>query len=177
MAMRPMLTRRRKPITAFVWALLLLAGVTTGTDFQIVWVTIGDAETSAADGPARAGRHLFMASDLTDMSLKQISVARIDVTPVISTLAVGQRFCLTSLRMAAMAPDGSPVKQAPLSVAVRQDHRDTLGIELGKNDICMRPIAAGEYPVRLTSVLPAKDGTARGAQIFLRVSNDAVAAP
>ena len=74
-----------------------------------------------------------------------------------------------------MAPDGSLVKQAPLSVAVRQDHRDALGIERGKDDICMRPIAAGEYPVRLTSVLPAKDGTARGAQIFLRVSNDQAA--
>ncbi|HEY5807054.1 MAG TPA: hypothetical protein VIT67_03760 [Povalibacter sp.] len=175
MAMRLMLSWRRNPAVVFLWVLILLAGTTSAADFQIVWVDIGDAETSSGDGSARAGRHLFMASDLTDMSLKQIVVARVDVTPVISALAVGQRFCLTSLRMEAAAPDGSLVKQAPLSVAVRQDHRDALAIERGKDDICMRPIAEGEYPVRFTSVLPAKDGTARGAQIFLRVSNGGAA--
>jgi hypothetical protein len=173
--MRRMRSWRRKPVLACLWALILLAGVTAAADFQIVWVTVGDAETSAGNGSARAGRHLFMASDLTDMSLKQIQVVRLDVTPVINTVAVGQRFCLTSLHMEATAPDGSLVKQAPLTVIVRQDHRDAMAIERGKNDICMRPTAAGEYPVRFTSVLPAKDGTTRGAQIFLRVSNEGVA--
>jgi hypothetical protein len=35
----------------------------------------------------------------------------------------------------------------------------------------MKPVEAGEYTVRLTSMLPAQDGTMRGAQIFIRVSD------
>lgn len=168
LAMRLMLNRFRMPVC--LWMLLLAGMTAVAADFQIVWVTIGDAETSAGDSPPRAGRHLFMAADLTAMSLKQVSVTRVDVTPVVSTLTVGQRFCLTSLQMAARAPDGGLVKKAPLSISVRQDHRDALGFERGKDDICVRPIATGEYPIRFTSVLPATDGTTRGAQIFLRVS-------
>jgi len=35
----------------------------------------------------------------------------------------------------------------------------------------VKPNEPGEYPVRLTSMLPAQDGTMRGAQMFIRVSD------
>ena len=153
-------------------ALLLGAGPSQAqiANFQIVWVVIGDAATSAGDQPARAGAHLFMASDLADLSLKQVRVSRIDVDPTVTALHTGDRFCLSSLKMRATAPDGSPVERAPLSVSVRQDHRDNLRLERTRRDICMQPDAAGEYPVRFASLLPAADGSTRGAQIFVRVT-------
>jgi hypothetical protein len=46
-----------------------------------------------------------------------------------------------------------------------------MGIQRGRKDICVRPAMAGEYPIRFTSVLPAKDGTMRGAQIFVRAAD------
>ncbi|MFL6575746.1 MAG: hypothetical protein ACJ8MR_03970 [Povalibacter sp.] len=138
-------------------------------DFQIVWVVVGDAVSSAGAEPGRAGRHLFMASDLAEMSMKQVSVSKLDVEPTVSSLTVGQRFCFTSLRIAATGANRSPVKRAPLSVSVRQDHRDVLGLESRSEDICVTPAAAGEYPVRFTSLIPAPDGTTRVAQVFIRV--------
>jgi hypothetical protein len=61
------------------------------------------------------------------------------------------------------------VKRAPLSVSVRQDHRNVLALKSRKQDICVQPTAAGEYPVRFTSLIPAPDGKTEVAQIFLRV--------
>lgn len=139
-------------------------------DFQIVWITIGDAATAAGDRPVQAGKHLFMASDLADLSLKRVTVSRIDVDPAVTPLRTGQRFCVSSLRIVASAPDGSMVKRAPLSVSVRQDHRDSLQLKVTNRDICMRPSEAGEYSIRFASMLPAADGSTRGAQIFLRVA-------
>lgn len=153
-------------------ALLTAVGVVLSVraaDFQIVWVVIGEAATSAGDQPVRAGRHLFMAPELADLSLKRVNVARVEAEPTVTNLAVGERFCLTSLKIIASGGDGSVVKHAPLSVSVRQDHRDALGLQRRKDDICVQAASAGEYPIRFTSLLPALDGTARGAQIFLRV--------
>ncbi|HMN47185.1 MAG TPA: hypothetical protein PKE27_21585 [Povalibacter sp.] len=160
-------------------ALLLTAGPsqTQIADFQIVWVVIGDVATSAGDQPVQAGRHLFMASDLADLSLKQVRVSRIEVDPTVTALHAGDRLCLSSLKIRATAPDGSLVKRAPLSVSVRQDHRDSLQLERTRRDICMQPDAAGEYPVRFTSLLPAADGSTRGAQIFVRVTGRDTPAP
>lgn len=138
-------------------------------DFQIVWVVIGEAAASAGDQPVSAGRHLFMASELASFSLKNVTVARIDAEPVITSLAVGERFCLTSLKITASSADRSIVKHAPLSVSVRQDHKDALYLERRKDNICVRPTTPGEFPIRFTSLLPAADGTTRGAQIFVRV--------
>ena len=72
--------------------------------------------------------------------------------------------------MKAFGSDRALVPAAPLSVNVRQDHREHIGIERSPKDICLRPSAPGEYPVRLTSLLPASDGTMRGAQVFVRVA-------
>jgi len=153
-------------------ALLLAAGPSHAqiADFQIVWIVVGDAATAAGDRPVQAGKHLFMASDLADLSLKQVKVSRIDVDPTVTALHIGDRFCVSSLRIEALAPDGSAVKRAPLSVSVRQDHRDSLQLERTDRDICMRPNEAGEYSIRFASMLPASDGSTRGAQIFLRVA-------
>ncbi|HEY0939107.1 MAG TPA: hypothetical protein VGE08_03325 [Steroidobacter sp.] len=138
--------------------------------FQIVWVVIGEASSASEREPAQAGRQLFMASDLVAQSLANVKVEQVEVEPVIHQLAVGQRLCLTQLNIRATGPGRQPLGGAPLSISVRQDHKHHLGLSRSKRNICLRPSEAGEYPVRLTSMLPARDGTTRGAQLYIRVS-------
>ena len=149
--------------------LLWLPAALPQTDFKIVWVVIGEAAAAAGDDQPGAGRRLFMASELADFSLQKVTVARIDAQPVVNELTVGARVCITSLKILAYDAKGAAVKHAPLSISIRQDHKELLGLTRSKSDICVTPSAAGEYPIRFTSLLPAKDGTMRGAQIFLRV--------
>lgn len=136
--------------------------------FQIVWVVIG--EVAAASRRPRAGRQLFNGPDLASFSLQEVKIAQVTVAPEISELAPGQRICMTDLRVSAFAPDRSPVESAPLSISIRQDHRHRLRVQRKPDDICFAPQAPGEYPVRVNSLVPASDGTLRGAQFFLRVS-------
>jgi hypothetical protein len=141
-------------------------------DFQIVWINVGEVAAAKDGDGARAGRQLFMAPDLVQFSLDKITVARVDVAPSVIPLKIGQRFCMTSLHVQASTEDKQGVKDAPLSVSVRQDQRERLAIKRSKRNICFAPTESGEYPVRLNSLLPARDGTMRGAQIFLRVGQD-----
>jgi len=142
-----------------------------GGPFQIVWVVIGEASSASDKDPAHAGRQLFMASDLVSKSLANVRVEQVEVAPVVSELAMGQRLCLAKMSIRTMGPGNELVGGAPLSISVRQDHKPRLGLSRSKRDICLQPTAAGEYPVRLTSMLPARDGTTRGAQVYLRVSD------
>lgn len=149
--------------------------------FQIVWVVIGEASSASDKQPANAGRQLFMASDLFSANLANVKVEQVEVTPVINTLDVGERLCLTQMSIRTTGPGNEPVGGAPLSISVRQDHKQRLGLKRSKRNICLQPTEAGEYPVRLTSLLPARDGTMRGAQVYIRVgpgdkSTDATAA-
>jgi hypothetical protein len=139
--------------------------------FQIVWVVIGEASSASDKDPAHAGRQLFMASDLMSKSMANVKVEQVEVDPVINQLAVGQRLCLAKMSIRTTGPDKESVGGAPLSISVRQDHKPRLGLTRSKRDICLQPTEAGEYPVRLTSMLPARDGTTRGAQVYLRVSD------
>jgi len=149
-----------------VAVLIPALALTQTADFQIVWINIGEV---AAAQPTRAGRQLFMAPDLVQFSLDKVTVARVDIEPAVVPLKMGDRFCLTSLRVVANSDDHKDVENAPLSVSVRQDQRERLGLKRTKKDICFRPTTGGEYPVRFNSLLPARDGTTRGAQIFIRV--------
>jgi len=161
--------RRISTITVLLFASFASAQV---ANFQIVWINVGEvAATQDGDG-ARAGRQLFMAPDLVQFSLNKVTVARVDVEPSVIPLKVGQRFCLTSLHVQAISENREGVKDAPLSVSVRQDQRERLAIRRTNKNICFSPTADGEYPVRLNSLLPARDGTTRGAQIFLRVAQE-----
>jgi hypothetical protein len=137
--------------------------------FQIVWVEIGEASSGSDEYPTHAGRQLFMASDLLSKSLANVKVERVDVEPVIHHLSVGEQLCVSRMRIRALGPGREEVGGAPLSISVRQDQRQRLGLKRSKRDICMQPIEAGEYPMRLTSMLPALDGTMRGAQVYIRV--------
>jgi hypothetical protein len=137
-------------------------------NFQIVWVNVGEAASSSTQ--PRAGRQLFHAPDLVSLSLDQVKVSRVEVEPEISSISLGRRICMTDMRIRAFAADGSPIESAPLSIAIRQDHRHRLSLQRKSNDICFAPEAPGEYPVRVTSLVPAPDGTMRGAQFFLRVT-------
>jgi len=139
--------------------------------FQIVWVVIGEAASATDKGSAHAGRQLFMASDLLSRSLANIKIEQVDVSPAITELEVGARLCLSAMNIRALGPQRELVGEAPLSISVRQDHKQRLGLRRSKSDICVRPNEPGEYPMRLTSMLPARDGTMRGAQIFIRVSD------
>jgi hypothetical protein len=144
--------------------------------FQIVWVVIGEAASAADEGSPHAGRQLFMASDLMSKSLANVKVEQVEVTPVINQLAVGEKLCLTAMNIRTLGPGRELIDAAPLSIAVRQDHKRRLGLKRSKRDICLLPKAAGEYPLRLTSMLPALDGTMRGAQVFIKVSDPKVEA-
>lgn len=139
--------------------------------FQIVWVVIGEASSPTDNGSAHAGRQLFMGSDLVSKSLANIKIEQVDVQPAMNEITVGERLCLTSMNIRALGPERAPVAGAPLSVSVRQDHKHRLGLRRSMRDICVRPNVPGEYPLRFTSMLPAQDGTVRGAQVFVRVSD------
>jgi hypothetical protein len=146
------------------------SGQAVAQDFQIVWVAVGEAEATSADKP-RAGSRLFMAADLMSLSMKNVKVSRVDVSPSVSRLPIGQRLCVSSLSIKAFDAGGGTLKSAPLSISVRQDQKQKLVLERNKNDVCITPSAAGEYPIRFASLLPANDGTTRGAQIFVRVGD------
>ena len=118
-----------------------------------------------------------MAPQLVQLSLKNITVARVSVDPAVISMVPGEQLCLTSLHITALGHDRALVVDAPLSVQVRQDQRERLAVQRAKSDICFAPTSPGEYPVRLNSLLPARDGTTRGAQIFLRVQGDDIEAP
>ena len=139
--------------------------------FQIVWVVIGEASSASDKDPAHAGRQLFMASDLVSKSLANVRIEQVEVAPVVSELNMGQRLCLAKMSIRTLGPGKELVGGAPLSISVRQDHKPRLGLKRSKRDICLQPTEAGEYPVRLTSMLPAGDGTTRGVQVYLRVSD------
>jgi hypothetical protein len=147
--------------------------------YQIVWVVIGEASSATDNGSAHAGRQLFMASDLVAKSLANVKIEQVDVSPSITDLNVGDKLCLSAMNIRALGPERELVGAAPLSISVRQDHKQRLGLRRSKRDICVKPNEPGEYPVRLTSMLPAQDGTMRGAQVFIRVSdpNDPSADP
>jgi hypothetical protein len=138
--------------------------------FQVVWVVVGELATADNRHPVRVGRQLFRGSDLMDMTLHDVKIARVDADPAVMQIAVGQQVCLSGLKVRAFDAKGKVVA-APLSVAVRQDHKERLQLQRSKNDICVRPADPGEYPIRLTSLLPATDGTMRGAQLFLRAAS------
>ncbi|WP_218042602.1 hypothetical protein [Steroidobacter gossypii] len=143
-----------------------------GSLFQIVWVVIGEASSATDQQPAKAGRQLFTASDLVSASLADVTVEQVEVGPVIKQLAIGERLCLTEMSIRTTGPGKEPVGGAPLSISVRQDHKQRLGLKRSKRNICLQPTEGGEYPVRLTSMLPARDGTMRGAQVYIRVGGD-----
>jgi hypothetical protein len=143
---------RRIAAAALVcWFISAAAAQTVG--FTISWKTVGQVVTAGATEPPKGAQ-----------------VARVDVQPAIVKVAVGKQVCLSSLQISAIDPQGRPVAGAPLSIVVREDHKQSLQLSRPKGDVCMRPAHPGEYPVRLTSKLPARDGSVRGAQIFLRAS-------
>jgi hypothetical protein len=133
-------------------------------------VVVGEAEANVGKQPVRVGRHLFMASELLDYSMKSVKVSRIDVSPAVSQVVIGTRLCVSSLSITAYDSEARILERAPLSISVRQDQKQKLALKRDKNDICVSPNEAGEYPMRFASLLPARDGTTRGAQIFLRVA-------
>ena len=164
------------PFNTFVTVIALLAFGSTGaiaqSDFhmsQIVWVVIGEASTASPKNPIRAGQHLFMANELADFTLRHVEVARIEAQPEVVELSVGQRFCVTSLRLAAFNAGGHAIQGSPMSISVRQDHKEALGLDRSRKNICVKGTSAGEFPIRFASLLPAKDGTTRGAQVFVRI--------
>lgn len=141
------------------------------TGYQIVWVVIGEASSATGNGSAHAGRQLFMASDLVSKSLANVKIEQVDVSPTVTEIQIGERLCVSTMNIRAVGPERQLIEAAPLSISVRQDHKPRLGLSRSKRDICVKPSEAGEYPVRLTSMLPARDGTMRGVQVFVRVSD------
>jgi hypothetical protein len=167
----PLRTFRSIVLAAVLVATTLWQPAEAQIPYQIVWVVIGEASSATDKDSAHAGRQLFMASDLVSASLANIKVEQVDVSPAVTQMNVGERLCISKMNIRALGPERELVGGAPLSISVRQDHKQRLGLNRSRRDICVKPIEAGEYTVRLTSMLPAKDGTMRGAQIFIRVSD------
>jgi hypothetical protein len=161
--------RRLTFVAALAWIGVAPLPSIAQSGFQIVWVMVGEAATGGDSRAVRAGRRLFDAGDLTSLSLQNVRIVRVDVEPSVSEIRIGEQLCLSSLDMRAFDPDHELVPDAPLSVTVRQDHRENIGLKRSRKDICLRPVQAGEYTVRLTRLLPAPDGSMRGAQVFVRV--------
>jgi hypothetical protein len=143
----------RKTAAALVcgW-LAVVTAVAQTVDFKVRWSTLGEIATAGGNPP------------------KDARVARVDVQPTVVKAAVGTQLCISSLQIHAFDADGRPVAGAPLSIAVREDQKQALQLTRPKDDICMRPASPGEYPIRFTSKLPARDSSVRGAQVFLRAS-------
>ena len=130
-------------------------GLAQRAEFTIAWTNVGEVTSQAPDAAAKVQR--------------DTRIARVDVQPTIVEVAVGKQICMSSFQLRALAADGKPVAGVPLSISVREDHKLQLQLTQLKG-ICMRPARSGEYPIRLTSKVPAADDTLRGAQIFLRVT-------
>ena len=147
---------RCRSIVAVLMAGLVgpVPGLAQRADFTIAWTNIGEVVSTAPDAAAKAQR--------------DTRIARVDVQPTIVEAAVGKQICMSSFQLHAFAADGRPVAGVPLLISVREDHRLQLQLTHSKG-ICMRPARSGEYPIRLTSKVPAADDTLRGAQVFLRV--------
>lgn len=141
------------------------------TEFTIEWTVVGQAAGPDAVRPVRAGKELFSTSDISALSMQNVRVARVEVQPVVLQVATGQQVCFPTLKIQAFDSDSKPVPNAPLSIAVRRDHEKALQLTRSKENICVRPNKAGEYPIRFSSLLPAPDGTMRGAQAFIRVQD------
>jgi hypothetical protein len=135
------------------WLLWPIPGSGQIADFKVAWIDVGEVLSSAANGAA---------------AIKPGSkVARVDVQPTIIEVAVGEQVCASALRVRTFAADGQLLSGVRLAIAVRQDHKVSLQLTRSKG-FCMRPARSGEYPIRLTSKVPAADDTLRGAQVFLR---------
>jgi hypothetical protein len=146
-----------KPMTRLI-ALFLSAGcclAAVAQDFKVVWSTVAEVVS--------AGKEAVPVE-------RSSKVVRVDVEPAILPIAVGKQVCVSAFQLRAFAPDGRALAGVPLSIGIREDQKLPLQLTHPKGDLCMRPSAAGEYPIRFTSKLPAPDDTQRGAQIYLRVS-------
>ena len=83
------------------------------------------------------------------MSLKNVKITRVDVQPSVLQIMVGEQLCLSSLQISAFDSSQHAVRGAPLSVAIRQDHKEKMGLKRSQQDICMRPGEPGDaHPAR-----------------------------
>jgi hypothetical protein len=155
----------------WTWLVAMPEALAQSTDFTIEWSVVGQAAGSDVARPVRAGKELFSTSDISTLSMQNVRVARVEVQPVVSEVTTGQQLCIPTLRIQAFDSDAKPVANAPLSISVRRDHEKPLQLTRSKQNICVRPNTAGEYPIRFSSLLPAPDGTMRGAQAFVRVKD------
>jgi hypothetical protein len=146
-----------KPMIRLIALVLSLGGclAAVGQDFKIVWSPIGEVISAGKD-----------AAPIQRSS----KVVRVDVEPPIVPIAAGKQVCLSTLKMRAFGPDGGALAGVPLVIEIRQDQRSDLQLTRPNGDVCMRPARPAEYPIRLTSKIPAPDDTKRGAQLFLRVN-------
>jgi hypothetical protein len=137
-----------------------------GTAFDIHWRTIAVAESTAPGAKAQLRR---TGARLDKADASGIAVDRVEVEPAVLSAQVGQTVCLGQFDYAAFFND-QRVPGLKLMLDVRADHLPQLQMSAPAGDVCFKPSAPGEYPVRITSLTPARDSTLRGAQIYLRVS-------
>lgn len=144
------------------------AAVAQTAGFTIAWVNIGEACAMTEEVGVRAGKQLFKAADLVAFSMSQLQIQQVSASPEVVTVSPGEEICMTDMEIRAFTPQREQAA-APLSISIRQDQRERLAPQRYAYDVCFAPSEPGEYPIRLGSMLPAADGSMRGAQFFLHV--------
>ena len=137
------------------------------TSFTIQWREVAQVQTSAAGEPA-------VVKPLAAKSPSQASeakVERIAIEPAVLRTGRGKIVCLSRFDIAAYGPAGERTASVPLELHMQEQHLRTLTFESKPKDLCFRVTQTGELAIRLTSKIPARDGTYRGAQAFVRVGD------
>lgn len=154
-----------RPITSTLMLIAAFA-VSAQSNLNIVWREVAQAHSNAA-GASPTVQPLAAASAPAPATVK---VDRLVVSPAIVSGSVGKTVCISQLDIAAYTESGQRAQGVPVSVDMQQDHLRKLTFTPRARDLCFRPQQAGEYIIRLSSKVPAADGTLRGAQVFVRVS-------
>ncbi|MET0988402.1 MAG: hypothetical protein ABW034_23630 [Steroidobacteraceae bacterium] len=152
-------------ITSTVMLIAAFA-VSAQSNLKIVWREVGQTHSNAA-GASPTVQPLAAASAPIPATVK---VDRLVVSPAIVSGTVGKPVCISQLDIAAYTESGQRMQGVPVSVDMQQDHLRKLTFTPKDKDLCFRPLQAGEYIIRLSSKVPAADGTVRGAQVFVRVT-------
>lgn len=149
-------------------ALAASASIAQVASFDIEWRTLAVAHSNMAEQRPKLERTYarLPARTATDMRVERVSAV-----PEVVVLGIGQNFCLSSLDLGALDSAGQRLQGVAVSVDVRADDLPGLRVLPNKQDVCFRPAKPGEYAIRFTSLVPARDGTFRGAQMFIRVQS------
>lgn len=132
--------------------------------FTIAWREVAQVHTGAAGEPAIVKP---LAAKVPPQVLA-MKIERMSIEPAVVRTRVGSLVCLSQFDIVALGKAGERASSVPLELAMQEQQMRKLTFESKPKDLCFRPTQPGELALRLTSKVPASDGTYRGAQAFVR---------